>query len=53
MLDAPPANVFMFTVAVVLALAVLLNIMIEAICDAWDEYKLESRQRMMRLDGRK
>lgn len=42
-----------FTIALVLSLTVLLNIIIEAVCDAWDEYKLESRQRMTRLDGRK
>lgn len=52
MLDAP-ANNFVFTVAVVLAMAVLLNIVVAEICNAIDAYLADSKKRIERLDGRK
>lgn len=53
MLGVPPGSEYVFTVAVVLAMAVLCNIIIAEVCNVVDEYKADAKRRIERLDGRK
>lgn len=42
-----------FYVALTLSIAVISNMIIEIVLDAWEGYKMESEKRIKRLDGRK